>query len=83
MSNDTNKKHFLLLEIEQVDAVIVNTYIVKLMTGGDPETIVEAIAMAIVGSSRFREIVNKAGSMANKIRRGEMAAPGKFNISDN
>lgn len=70
-----------------VDAAAENPlakiYVIGVLVDGDRQQLIDAIAGAMVTRVNVREIINAAGKLANKIRRGEEPMPDFSNIHNN
>jgi len=81
MSEKFNERdQYLLIIIEDLPVPAGAITAKKVQTGfhGKPEEMIEALALVMVHSAKYRELINAAGRMANKIRRGEMPEPGNY-----
>jgi hypothetical protein len=63
----------MILTVEELTGITKNSAVlpINLDFHGCESCLEDAIVMLIVNDSRFREMINRCGAKANKIRRGE------------
>jgi hypothetical protein len=66
----------LIIVIEkEIDLEVLKLQVIKCAAFGDDTEVITAIALTMVKSERIRDLINRAGKMANQIRRGEIDLP--------